>query len=96
MAKSSENSEMAGKAEKEIGIVTNYYAHVGAMAIKLKAPLKVGDTIRVKGGEHTDFEQKIESMQIDRREVNQAKAGDEIGIIASEKVRKDYKVLKVS
>ena len=83
------------KAEKEIGIVTNYYAHVGAAAIKLKAPLKVGDTIHIKGGEH-DFEQKIENMQINRKEVKEAKKGDEIGIITSEKVKRDYKVFVAS
>ena len=83
------------KTEKEIGVVTNYYAHIGAVAIKLKAPLKIGDTIRVRGGEH-DFEQKVESMQIDRRDVKEAKKGDEVGIIVDEKVRKDYKVFKVA
>lgn len=84
------------KAEKEIGVVTNYYAHVGAAAIKLKAPLKIGDTIVVKGGESTEFEQKVESMQINRKEVKEAKKGDEVGIIMSEKVRKDYKVFRMA
>lgn len=71
----------------------NYFDHVSVVAIKLEAPLKVGDTVRIVGGE-TDFEQKVESMQINKKSVKTAKKGDEIGIKVSEKVRKGYKVFK--
>lgn len=79
--------------EKEIGEVSNFFEHVNAAAIRLKAPLKVGDTIHITGGE-TDFEQKVASMQINRKPVKEAKKGDEIGILVKQKVRKDYKVFK--
>ena len=78
----------------EIGEVSNYFAHVNVAAIKLSKPLKVGDTIQIKGGE-TDFEQKVESMQLNHKSVTTAKKGDEIGIIVANKVRKGYKVFKV-
>ncbi|MEK6848161.1 MAG: translation elongation factor-like protein [Nanoarchaeota archaeon] len=81
-------------AEKEIGEIENFFAHVNAAAIKLKAPLKVGDKIRVEGG-NVSFEQSVESIQINRQEVQEAKKGDEIGIIVAEKVRKGYKVYKL-
>lgn len=77
----------------EIGEVTNYFEHVNAAAIKLTKPLKIGDKIQIKGGE-TDFEQKVESMQINRKPVKSAKKGDEIGILVPKKVRKGYKVFK--
>lgn len=80
-------------AEKEIGEVSNYFEHVNAAAIKLKSPLKVGETIQIKGGE-TDFEQAIESMQLDHKPIDKAKKGDEIGILVKQKVRKGYKVFK--
>ncbi len=80
-------------AEKEIGVVSNYFDHVQAAAIKLKGALKVGDTIHIKGGD-TDFEQEVDSMQINREVVKKAKKGDEIGIRVNEKVRKGYKVYK--
>ena len=80
-------------AEKQIGEVSNYFDHVKVAAIKLKAALKVGDSIGIKGGE-TDVEQKVDSMQIDREPVEKAKKGDEIGIKVKEKVRKGYKVFK--
>lgn len=81
-------------AEKQIGHVSDYFEHVGVIAIKLTAPLKVGDTIQVKGGE-TEFEQKIDSMQINRVPVQSAKKGDEVGIKVHQKARKGYKVFKI-
>lgn len=79
--------------EKQIGEVSNYFEHVSVAAIKLEAPLKVGDTIEFRGGE-IDFEQKVQSMQIQHKQVNAAKKGDEIGIKVTGKVRKGYKVFK--
>lgn len=80
-------------AEKQIGLVSNYFEHVGVAAIKLKGDLKIGDTIKFVGGE-VNFEQKVESMQIHKKEVKQAKKGDEIGVKVDQKVRKEYKVFK--
>jgi len=79
--------------EKQIGEVSNYFEHVSVAAIKLEAPLKVGDTIEFRGGE-VDFEQKVGSMQIQHEKVASAKKGDEIGIKVTGKVRKGYKVFK--
>ena len=81
-------------AEKEIGEVSNYFDHVGAAAIKLSGKLKVGDKIKIKGGE-TEFEQKVQSMQLNREDVKEGKSGEEVGIIVSQKVRKGYKVFKI-
>ena len=81
-------------AEKQIGTVSNYFDHVGVAAIKLNAALKVGDKIRVEGGEK-DFEQEITSMQVQHEKVEKAKKGDEIGIKIDDKVRKGYRVFKV-
>jgi len=80
-------------ADKQIGTVSNYFEHVGVIAIKLVAPLKVGDKIKIVGGE-VDFEQTVESMQIQHKSVKNAKKGDEIGVKIKEKARKGYKVFK--
>ena len=80
--------------EKQIGTVSNYFEHVKVAAVKLTTALKVGDTIRISGGE-VDFEQPIKSMQIQHNKVETAKKGDEIGIKVKNKVRKGYKVYKV-
>ncbi len=79
--------------EKQVGTVSNYFDHVKAAAIKLTAPLKVSDTIKIRGGDR-EFEEKITSMQINHKPVTSAKKGDEIGILTKHPVRKGYKVFK--
>ncbi len=77
----------------KVGMVSNYYKHVKVAAIKLTKPLNLGDKIQIKGG-NAEFEQIINSMQINKKSVNKAKSGDEVGIIVSQKVRKGYEVFK--
>ncbi len=79
--------------ENVIGVITHYFPHVNAAVIKLKAPLSVGDTIKIKG-HTTDFTQAINSMQIDHVPVNSAKKGDEIGLLVDSRVRQHDVVIK--
>ena len=80
-------------AEKEIGVVTDFFAKVNAAAIKQTAPLKVGDKIKVKTGTQ-ELEMTISSMQINRVPIKAAKKGDEVGILMPEPVHKGNKVYK--
>ena len=80
--------------EKHIGVVSNYFSKVGAAAIKLEGKLKLGDKIRIVGG-GVSIEQTVEEMQINLKNVKEAKKGDDVGIKVNEKVRKGYKVFKV-
>jgi len=81
--------------EKEIGKVSSFFSHVSVAAIKLTGKLKVGDKIHIKGNT-TDFEDTIGSMQIEKKEVKEAKKGDHIGIKVPEKVRPNDTVFLVS
>ncbi|MFQ5531317.1 MAG: EF-Tu/IF-2/RF-3 family GTPase [Candidatus Nanoarchaeia archaeon] len=81
-------------AEKEIGTVSSYFSHVGVAAIKLSGSLKVGQKVHIKGAT-TDFEVKVGSIQIERKDVKAAKKGDHIGIKVPEKVRPNDKVFLV-
>ncbi len=80
--------------EREIGKVSSYFSHVDVAAIKLSDKLKIGSKIHIKGNT-TDFEQKVESMQIDKKDVPEAKKGEHIGIKVSEKVRPNDKVFLI-
>jgi len=77
-----------------IGTVTHYFPHVQAAVVKLKAPLAVGDTIKVKG-HTTDFTQPIISMQMDHVSITEAKKGMEIGLQVVSRVRQHDVVCKV-
>ncbi|HHO74917.1 MAG TPA: translation elongation factor-like protein [Deltaproteobacteria bacterium] len=69
-----------------IGKVTHYFGKISVAGIELSGKLKVGDTILIKGAT-SDFEEKIDSMQIDNDSVAEANAGDLIGIKVKEKAR---------
>lgn len=79
---------------KLIGEVTHYFGKIGVAIIKITNGLKAGEEIRIAGGE-TDFNQMIESMEVDHKKIEQAKSGDSIGLKVKEKVREGYKVYKL-
>ncbi len=81
--------------EKKIGVITHYYGHLGVGIIKLEEEsLKLGDTLHFKG--HTsDFQQTIDSMQIEHKDVQETKVGDQVGVKLNEHVREHDEVFKV-
>ena len=82
-------------AEVEIGKVIHYFSKAGVAAIQItQDTLRVGDTIHVKG--HTsDFTQKIDSMQIDNKAVDEATPGQSIGLRVKDHAREHDQVFKV-
>ncbi len=80
--------------EIKVGRVVTYFAHPEAAAIELGDDLKVGDTIHIKG-HTTDFEQEVESMQIENEAVQEAKKGDSVGVKVKERVRCNDVVYKL-
>lgn len=80
--------------EKTAGRVIHYFDKIGVAVIAFDAPVAVGDTIRIVGGENTDFEQEVGSMEVDHEKVQKAKKGDEVGMKVKEKVHEGYKVYK--
>ncbi|MBI2830771.1 MAG: translation elongation factor-like protein [Chloroflexi bacterium] len=81
--------------EVAIGKVSDFFARPVVAGIDLTAPLKTGDTIRIKG-HTTDITMTVTSMQINNTNVAEAKAGDSIGIKVSDRVRGGDTVYKVT
>jgi len=81
--------------EVVIGNVTDFFARPIVAGIEITATVKVGDKIHIKG-HTTDMELTVDSMQINNVDVQQAKAGDSIGIKVSERVRRGDMVYKVT
>jgi translation elongation factor EF-1alpha len=77
----------------EVGRIAHFFSKISVAVIELKAPLKVGDTIVVKGPT-TDFEQVVDSMQIEHESVARAEAGQSIGLKVRERVRETDLVYK--
>jgi len=82
--------------EVKIGAITHFFGKVSAGIINLSdGSLKVGDKIHIKG--HTsDFEQTVDSMQIDHKPVTEAPKGAQAAIIVKEHVREHDVVYKVA
>ncbi len=81
--------------ETEVGTVMQFFAKPSVAAIEITAgTIAVGDSIRIKGAT-TDFEQKVESMEIDRNPVPSATTGQAVGIKVKDRVRPHDKVLKL-
>lgn len=77
----------------KIGRITHFFTKISVAVIELTAPLAVGDTIVLKGPT-TDFEQVVESMQIEHQNVQNAKAGQSIGLKVIQRVRENDMVYK--
>jgi len=83
-------------ADKPLGVVTHYFDHIGVAVIKLeKGGIVVGDKIKIQAKDG-DFEQSVESMQIEHQQIEKAKTGDEFGLKVEQPVEKGDKVLLVS
>lgn len=83
-------------AETKVGIVTHYFTHLQVAAIKITdGELRKGDRIHVLG--HTsNFEQVVESMEIEHRSVEVAISGQTVGLRVAEHVREHDAVYKVT
>lgn len=80
--------------EKLIGKITHYFGKIQVAIIELTNAIKIGDKIHIKG-HNTDFEQIVDSMQIDHANVEKAKKGQGIGIKVEEAVREGDEVYLV-
>jgi len=87
-----QRAEQTGKLR--IGEVENYFSKISVAAIKLTAPLKIGDIIEI-GNEERALRQKVESMQINKKDVLSANAGDSVGILVRCEVSKGEGVYKI-
>jgi selenocysteine-specific translation elongation factor len=81
--------------EQEIGKVSDFFAHPVVAGIDLTGSLKVGDTIHILG-HTTNIEMVVSSMQIDNKDVAEAKQGDSVGVKVPERVRRGDTVYKVT
>jgi len=77
----------------EVGRVTHFFNKISVAVVELKAPLAVGDRIMIKGPS-TDFEQVVESMQIEHKNVARAEAGQMVGLKVNQRVREKDIVYK--
>lgn len=81
-------------SEEKIGEVDHFFTDISVGIVDLRRELELGDKVHFKGAT-TDFTQTVKSMQIDREDVEEAGAGDVIGMKTENRVREDDEVFKV-
>jgi len=79
---------------KEVGKVTHYFTRISVAVVELTDTLSVGDRILIKGST-TNFEQTVDSMQIEHENVTTAGPGQSIGLKVKDRVREGDKVYKI-
>lgn len=80
--------------EKPIGKVTHFFGRISVAVLDLTESLKVGETIHIKG-HTTDLTQKVESMQVEHKDIQEAKPGDQVAIKVTGRVHEHDVVYKV-
>jgi len=80
---------------QEVGKVAHFFSKISVAVVDLTATLSVGDRIRIQGPT-TDFEQIVDSMQIEHENVATAQKGQSIGLKVKERVREKDTVYKIA
>jgi len=80
---------------QEVGKIAHFFSKISVAVVDLSATLSVGDRVRIQGPT-TDFEQTVDSMQIEHEDVKTAKAGQSIGLKVKERVREKDTVYKIA
>jgi len=77
--------------KKQVGTVTRFFDRISVAAIKLEQPLRVGNKVLIEGPAGS-LEQLVDSMQIDRKPIQQGAPGQEIAIKVTKAVHENDKV----
>jgi putative protease len=77
----------------QVGHITHFFPKISVAIVELSAPLAVGDQILVKGPS-TDFEQVVDSMQIEHQNVPRAESGQSVGLKTAQHVKEKDVVYK--
>lgn len=85
-------SKWFGK-NKELGEVVHYFDKIQVIVVALKGKIKVGDKVKIKrSGE--EFEETVNTMQINHVEVAVASKGEEVAIKISRPTKAGAKIYK--
>lgn len=80
---------------REVGKVAHFFSRINVAVIDLTDSISVGDTIFIKGP-NTDIEQTVGSMEIEYKKIQQATAGQSVGMKVDGMVRVNDVVYKTA
>jgi len=80
---------------EQVGEVIHYFGKINVTVLRCDKPLKTGDKLHFLG-RHTDFEQEVQSMQVEHQPVEEVASGDEVAIKVKQRTRRGDKVYRLS
>ena len=80
---------------ERVGVVSHYYNRISVAVIDLSKDLHQDDMVHFLG-KNTDFRQRIDSMQIEHTQVQQAQAGTEVAVRVKQRVRRNDSVFRLA
>ncbi len=87
------NKSIAKEKKLYVGEVVHFYPKISVAEVRIvNNPMKIGDTIHIIGKKTGVVRQKVESMQIDRKNIEIAERGQVVGLKTVERVRPGDKV----
>jgi putative protease len=87
--------ELSEEKLVEVGKIAHFFSKINVAVVELTDTLSVGDRIRIQGPT-TDFEQTVDSMQIEHATVKTATKGQSVGLKVKDKVHEKDTVYKVA
>lgn len=80
--------------KKLIGKIAHFYSNISVAVVDLNYKVSVGDEISIEGPS-TNFTQTVDSMQIEHKNIKEAKKGDSIGLKVINPVKEKDSVYKL-
>ncbi|MFZ6035171.1 MAG: hypothetical protein ACOYUB_03415 [Patescibacteria group bacterium] len=84
-------------ADQKVGSVSHYYNHLGVAIIEVESPFAVGDTLKfIRHGDGAElFQQKIESIQEEHKQLDKAGKGMSVGVKVDQMVHRGVEVFRI-
>ena len=86
--------EMSERQLREVGVVSHFFSKINVAVVDLSEKLSVGDRVLIRGMT-TNIEQSVDSMQIDRENIQIAEAGKSVGLKVDDRVREGDTVYRI-
>lgn len=71
---------------RAVGRVIHYWTRLGVAGVELIDSLRIDNRVHFLGTS-TDLKQRVTSMQLDHRFIEEAHAGQQVGILVADRVR---------
>jgi len=71
---------------RAVGRVIHYWTRLGVAGVELIDSLRIDNWVHFLGTS-TDLQQRVTSMQLDHRFIEEAHAGQQVGILVADRVR---------